>query len=156
MKKIILLLAIIMLIVVNYKDTDTLIIPNESIRIRIIANSNEELDQYLKLKVKDKVQNNLNNLLKNASDIEEVRNILKENLNNINYTVEETLKVNKSNQKFKVDFSDNYFPKKEYKGVSYNEGLYESVVVTLGKGKGENFWCVLFPPLCLTEADENN
>ena len=47
-----------------------------------------------------------------------------------------------------------YFPKKEYKGVEYNEGNYESLVITLGEGKGDNWWCVLFPPLCLIDAEE--
>ena len=47
----------------------------------------------------------------------------------------------------------NHFPKKEYKGIYYEEGEYESLVITLGEGIGENFWCILFPPLCL--VDEN-
>ena len=48
----------------------------------------------------------------------------------------------------------NYFPEKEYKGVVYEEGEYESLVITLGNGLGENFWCVLFPPLCLLDTEE--
>ena len=48
----------------------------------------------------------------------------------------------------------NYFPEKVYKGVKYEEGEYESFVVTLGNGMGKNWWCVLFPPLCLLEAEE--
>ena len=47
-----------------------------------------------------------------------------------------------------------FFPKKEYKGVVYKEGEYESLLITLGKGQGDNFWCVLFPPLCVMEEDE--
>lgn len=50
----------------------------------------------------------------------------------------------------------NYFPEKEYKGVKYDEGYYESLVITLGEGKGKNWWCVLFPPLCLVEAEESD
>ena len=49
-----------------------------------------------------------------------------------------------------------YFPKKKYKGITYKEGNYESLVITLGEGAGDNFWCVLFPPLCLIEADETS
>lgn len=48
-----------------------------------------------------------------------------------------------------------FFPKKEYKGVTYPEGYYESVKVTLGEGLGDNWWCILFPPLCLIEAEES-
>ena len=48
----------------------------------------------------------------------------------------------------------NYFPEKEYKGIYYEEGEYESLVITLGNGIGENFWCILFPPLCLVDEEE--
>ena len=57
---------------------------------------------------------------------------------------------------YKVNFGINYFPEKNYKGVIYEEGYYESLVVTLGSGNGENWWCVLFPPLCLMEGEETN
>ena len=61
---------------------------------------------------------------------------------------------NQANLEYKINYGMNYFPEKEYKGVTYEEGEYESLVITLGNGLGENFWCVLFPPLCLLEADE--
>ena len=50
----------------------------------------------------------------------------------------------------------NYFPEKEYKGLTFDEGKYESLVITLGSGVGKNWWCIMFPPLCLLEAKENN
>lgn len=56
---------------------------------------------------------------------------------------------------FKINYGSNYFPEKKYKGITYKEGYYESLVITLGEGKGDNWWCVLFPPLCLIEADES-
>ena len=57
---------------------------------------------------------------------------------------------------YKINFGNNYFPDKEFKGVVYKEGEYESLVVTIGKGEGDNWWCVLFPPLCLLEGSDNN
>ena len=54
---------------------------------------------------------------------------------------------------YKIEYGMNYFPKKEYKNVIYEEGNYESLVITLGEGLGENFWCILFPPLCSMEKD---
>ena len=57
---------------------------------------------------------------------------------------------------YTLDYGMHYFPKKEYKGVIYEEGEYESLLVTLGEGNGKNWWCVLFPPMCLREAEENN
>ena len=59
-----------------------------------------------------------------------------------------------SNQTFQINYGMNYFPEKVYKGVKYADGDYQSLVVTLGEGKGDNWWCVLFPPLCLLEAEE--
>ena len=70
--------------------------------------------------------------------------------------VEETLEKNKLVKKYDVNYGLNYFPEKEYNGVIYPEGEYESLVVTIGDGLGENFWCVLFPPLCLLEAKETD
>lgn len=62
----------------------------------------------------------------------------------------------KYNLDYKINFGENYFPEKEFNGVTYEEGYYESVLVTLGKGEGDNWWCVLFPPLCLLEAEESD
>ena len=59
------------------------------------------------------------------------------------------------NLPYSINFGLNYFPEKEYKGIVYEEGYYESLLITLGEGKGNNWWCVLFPPLCLLEAEEN-
>ena len=53
------------------------------------------------------------------------------------------------------NYGKNYFPRKEYKNVIYEEGEYESVVITIGDGNGKNFWCVLFPPLCMLDEDSN-
>ena len=60
-----------------------------------------------------------------------------------------------NNTNYDINFGYNYFPKKEFKGVEYKEGMYESLVVTLGNGEGNNWWCVLFPPICMIEAEES-
>ena len=131
------------------------IIPDDAIRIRVIANSNSEYDQNIKLKVKDKVENDMYNLLKNTKSIEEARSIIKDNLSNVESSVYTTLQNENYKLPFNVNFGLNYFPKKEFKGIVYDEGYYESLVVTLGEGLGDNWWCVLFPPLCMIEAEES-
>ena len=95
-------------------------------------------------------------LLKDAKTIDEVRIILNKNIKDFDFIVESVLKKNNVNLKFDVNYGFNYFPEKEFKGVTYDEGYYESLVVTLGEGEGDNWWCVLFPPLCLMEAEEAN
>ena len=55
---------------------------------------------------------------------------------------------------FQIHYGENYFPEKEYQGKTYEAGMYESLVITLGEGRGDNFWCILFPPLCMIEEEE--
>ena len=151
------ILAILMLIVVsnNYKE-NYYVIPDESIRIRIIPNSNNVKDQYLKRQVKTNLEIDIENDLKNSNNIETSRTIIKSNLNKYKQTVKNVLINEKSNQKYNVDYGYHYFPEKVYKGVKYKEGEYESLLVTLGEAKGDNWWCVLFPPICSIEEDSNS
>lgn len=131
------------------------IIPDEAIRIRVIANSNSRYDQEIKNKVKEYIEYDMYNLLEKTINLEEARNIIKNNLGNIENNINMLLKKEKYLLPFEVNFGLNYFPEKEFKGITYKEGYYESVVVTLGEGLGDNWWCVLFPPLCMIEATES-
>ena len=81
------------------------------------------------------------------------KNIVEKNINEIDKTVENILLNENFKKGHNINYGYNYFPKKNYKGVIYEEGYYESLVVQLGEGKGENWWCVLYPPLCLIEED---
>lgn len=158
MKKLILFimtLIILINVIGNYKE-DYYIIPDKSIRIRIIPNSNNITDQYLKKQVKTNLEIELKEDLKNSNTIENSRRIINKNLNNYQNTIKKVLENEKTNQNFEIDYGYHYFPEKIYKGVKYKEGEYESLLVTLGKGKGDNWWCILFPPLCSLEVEENN
>lgn len=156
MKKLFIIGTIILTIFcVNIKASD-IIIPDEAIRLRVLANSNSEYDQQIKLQVKDQIQLDLYNLLKETKGIEEARKIIEENLPNISNSVKKILEAENYNQNFKINFGYNYFPEKKFKGITYEEGYYESLLITLGSGEGDNWWCVLFPPLCLIEAEESD
>lgn len=154
MKKLVIILLIggfIYLLPENKK----IIIPDEAIRYRVIANSNTQEDQALKLKVKDSLNQEIYPILNQANNLSESRTLLKNNLDLFEQNVATTLANNHSNQAYQVNYGINHFPQKEFKGVTYPEGDYESLVVTLGDGQGDNWWCVLFPPLCLLEGEEN-
>lgn len=156
MKKTFLLLLLILSFYVFVGNISSkVIIPDEAIRIRVIANSNDRYDQDVKSEVKNVLNDNLYTLLNKSNNINDARKQINANLDNINLIIKDTLDKFKPNMKYNVNFGLNYFPKKEYKGVIYNEGYYESLVVTIGNGKGDNWWCVLFPPLCLIEAEES-
>ena len=151
MKKTVIIIAtIIMILSINKKEY--IEIPKEAIRFRVIANSNTEMDQNVK---KDIVKNLTEELQKTKSfeNIEETRNYIKRDLPTFEKIVNNTLEYNKMEETFHINYGKNYFPEKKYKNILYKAGEYESLVVTIGKGEGENFWCVLFPPLCFIDED---
>ena len=157
MKKTIFLFLIIIVIyvVIGNVVTTNNIIPEDAIRMRVIANTNSEYDQSVKQEVRKTLEKDMYSLLNNTTDLEEARTLINNNLDNIEKNIDKTLQQNNYKLPFSINFGLNYFPEKEFKGVKYEEGYYESVVVTLGEGLGDNWWCVLFPPLCLLEAEES-
>lgn len=138
-----------------FKKVDAITIPKEAIRLRVVANSDTDYDQDIKMQVSSNLQNRLYNLLKDTKSIKEARNKIKKNISYLDENVKETLDKTNAPYSYKLNYGKNYFPKKTYKGVTYEEGNYESLYVTLGKGEGKNWWCVLFPPLCIMEAEES-
>lgn len=130
-------------------------IPKEAIRVRVIANSNDEYDQEVKMNVKDIVTSDMYNLMSNVDNIESARESITNNIPTLSKDIDKYLKGINYNTHYDINFGYNYFPKKIYKGVEYKEGMYESLVVTLGNGEGNNWWCVLFPPICMIEAEES-
>ncbi len=159
MKKItiIISLIIIMAFLINMKKVNSknIIIPKEAIRLRVLANSNEEIDQKIKMKLSIELQKNISEILKDTKTVEEARNQIKNNIEILNMKVKDVLQKENYDKKFTITFGNTFFPEKKYNGVIYEQGYYESVLVTLGEGKGKNWWCVLFPPLCIMEANEN-
>lgn len=159
MKKIFFLIIIILMtyyLISIFISKNNIKIPNESIRIRVIANSNLEEDQKIKKIVSNNLMVYLNNQLENVKNIEEAREKISSLISNLNLIVNMVLKKYNVNQTFKLNYGYNYFPEKKFKDNKYKEGYYESILVTLGEGLGDNFWCLLFPPLCLLDKDEDN
>lgn len=147
-------ILIIPLVYDKAKDEEQVIIPQDAIRIRVIANSNSYIDQYEKQQVRENLQNYLQDLLKDAKTKEDTKELITNNLDEIRKNVSKTLTDVNSLTKYRINYGNNYFPRKEFKGITYDEGYYESLVITLGKGQGNNWWCVLFPPLCLMPSEE--
>lgn len=147
-------LILIVLFVTSGGEESNVIIPKDAIRFRVIANSNSEIDQKEKKKIANKLGTDITTILKDSNSLEESRSILKSKVGYFQNVVESTMQEDQYDSSVDVDYGYHVFPQKEYKGVIYEEGEYESLVVTLGEGSGKNFWCVLFPPLCLLEAEE--
>ncbi len=156
MKKTLITLGLILAtyMIIGVKAEELVEIPEEAIRIRVIGNSNSEYDQEKKQELRKDIQLYMQGLLKDAKNINQAREIIKDNLENIDTNVDNYLHNLNYDTSYNINFGLNYFPEKEYKGLKYKEGLYESLLITLGEGKGNNWWCVLFPPICLLEAEE--
>ncbi len=155
MKKIVLILlaGLILLSVYNkVKEDQEIKIPDSAIRFRVLANSNSLKDQKIKEDIAKKMQEELYTLLKNSTNIYEARSLINNNLDTFNDILKEETKD--LEYSYTIEYGMHEFPEKTYKGVIYEDGYYESLLVTLGEGKGDNFWCVLFPPLCIMEAEE--
>lgn len=155
MKKVfVFILMLLILVSVYKKSNDSVKIPDSAIRFRILANSNSPRDQKIKEDIRDKMQKELYSLLQNPKSIDDSRKIINSNMSNFDEILKDSMKD--IEYSYSIDYGMHYFPSKTYKGITYEEGNYESLLVTLGSGKGDNWWCVLFPPLCLLEAEESS
>ncbi len=155
MRKIILIiLAIISIYTIsNVVKAEELVIPDTAIRLRVIPNSNSTFDQNMKQKVKTYLEDNVYTMFSNVNSIEEARETINKQLPNIETDIKNIFIKNNYDMNFKINYGLNYFPEKTYKNITYKEGYYESLVVEIGKAKGDNWWCVLFPTICLLDKN---
>ena len=124
------------------------------IRFHVRANSDSRFDQACKLKVRDAVIGQISPRLEKADTKEEAFQILKIQKNRIKNTAQEILKKEGVKQKVKVHFVQEKFPEKSYGQYTFPEGIYDAVRIDLGAAKGHNWWCVMFPDLCVTKDDK--
>ena len=130
---------------------DAIVIPGQAIRLRILANSDLDADQALKRKVRDAVNEKIAVWVQDLTSITQARKVIKSKLPAIEATAEAVVKQEGSKQAVKVKFGKVQFPTKLYGQFLYPAGDYEAILITLGEGKGANWWCVLFPPLCFLD-----
>ncbi len=126
---------------------------NSLIRIHVLANSDSQADQQLKLKVKDDVVRYLEPQLAQSHSIEESRQIIQNNLPQLEQTAKDTLQRLNSNYDVTLQYGRFDFPVKYYGGFSLPAGNYEALRILIGEGQGHNWWCVLFPPMCFTDSN---
>lgn len=131
--------------------SEAVVIPKEAIRLRILANSDLESDQALKRMVRDEVNKNITQWVQELTSINDARTTLQTKLPEIQKIAEEVVKREGSQQTVNVEFGKVQFPTKLYGQFLYPAGEYEAILITLGEGKGANWWCVLFPPLCFLD-----
>lgn len=127
-------------------------IANEIIRFHVLANSDSDEDQQLKLKVKGAVVEALAPILKDATSVAEARSLLNSNLDLIKSTALKTIQENGYSYPVSVTLEKTYFPLKIYGEFTFPPGTYEALRVQIGEAQGQNWWCVMFPQLCFIDS----
>ena len=120
-------------------------------RLHVIANSDTDEDQALKLKVRDSLLNYMNQLCSNCFTKEDAISIANEHKADFQKIAEQTVIENGYNYSVKINIDNFYFPTKNYGDITLPAGLYDALRIELGEAKGQNWWCVMFPSLCFID-----
>jgi len=126
-------------------------ISSSLVRLHVIAASDETAEQELKLRVRDNVLEYLTPVLDKVESPEEAQRIINGELTSIKAAAEACA----GGRSVSVTLGQEYYPTREYEGFTLPAGQYQSLRVILGEGKGHNWWCVVFPPLCVSAAEQN-
>lgn len=135
----------------NYVSAVSTNISDAVFRLHVIANSNTEEDQSLKLKVRDSLLEYMNNICSNCSTKQGAIAITQKHKTDFQKIAEQTIKENGYDYSVKININNFYFPTKNYGDISLPAGLYDALRVEIGESKGENWWCVMFPSLCFVD-----
>lgn len=154
--------VLFMIMLVACDDFTRLAIPSadaeslseQVVRIHIRANSNNADDQGVKLEVRDAVTAYLTEKLDGCKSKSDALETLESERENLCQIAQNTLYANGYNYKASVELKSEYFPERTYDGYVFPEGTYDALMIYLGEGAGDNWWCVAFPPLCFVpDAD---
>lgn len=126
---------------------------NSYLRIHIRANSNLEQDQDIKYIIKDAIVDFLTPAISRCKTKEDFEKTLKDNLLNIECIADEILAQNSFDYKTTAQINNEYFPVRSYDNLTLQNGFYDALIINLGSGKGDNWWCVVYPPLCFLNSN---
>ena len=147
-----LLIIYVCMSAVSYTHAVTTDIADSVFRLHVIANSNYDEDQNLKYIVRDKVIEYMSSISQNASSKEEVIKIAKANLDKIQAIASQTIRENGYTYSVNVEVGNFSFPSKIYGDITLPPGYYDALRIKIGKAEGQNWWCVMFPPLCFVDV----
>ena len=150
---ILILLSIFILIsAISYVDAVSNNIADSVFRLHVIANSDSKEDQELKLKVRDELLSYMNIISKDSTSKQEAMQIANEHKEEFTQIAEKVIKENGYNYKVNVQIGKADFPTKYYGDITLPAGTYDALKVQIGEAKGQNWWCVMFPPLCFVDV----
>lgn len=147
-----LLILYICISAVSYTHAVTTDIADSVFRLHVIANSDSAEDQNLKYIVRDKVIEYMSSISQNASSKEDVIEIAKANLDKIQAIASQTIRDNGYTYSVNVEVGNFSFPSKRYGDITLPPGYYDALRIKIGEAEGQNWWCVMFPPLCFVDV----
>ena len=130
-------------------------ISDDVFRLHILANSDDEEDQALKLKVRDAVLEKGQNIFTDCQSLEEIINSCESNIDLFKETAQECIKENGYNYSVNAYVDKEYFNTREYEKITLPSGIYNALKIEIGEAKGHNWWCVMFPAICLPAVSDN-
>lgn len=148
----ILVFIYIALLSFNYSKAISSNLLDSVFRLHIIANSDSSSDQELKLKVRDNIINYMNTLTSSSSDKKDVISMVNNHLDSFKEIALNTIKENGYNYDVNIEIGNFHFPTKSYGDISFPAGNYDALKIEIGDAIGQNWWCVLFPPLCFVNS----
>lgn len=148
----IVLISFIILSAYSYAGAINEDLSNNVFRLHVIANSDSNEDQDLKYKVRDKLIEYMKSLTTNISSKEEVIKIANNHISDFESIAKEVITENGFDYDVKVEIGNFSFPTKQYGDISFPAGFYDALKVEIGSAKGQNWWCIMFPPLCFVDV----
>lgn len=148
----IVLISFIILSAYSYASAINEDLSNNVFRLHVIANTDSKEDQDLKYKVRDKLIKYMKSLTTNISSKEEVIEIANNHISDFESIAKEVITENGFDYDVKVEIGNFSFPTKQYGDISFPAGFYDALKVEIGNAKGQNWWCVMFPPLCFVDV----
>ena len=146
-----LLFSFVLISLTSYANTVSEDLSNNFFRLHILANSDSNEDQNLKLKIRDNIIEYMNTLSYSGLTKEEAINLTNSNLENFKKIAEKIILDEGYNYPVSLEIGNFYFPTKEYGNISLPAGYYDALKIEIGEAKGKNWWCSLFPPLCFVD-----
>lgn len=133
-------------------DKNTL--SREVIRLHVVANSDSDYDQAVKLQVRDAITDYLRNAMEDIWDAHQAKEYVSESLNRVTEVANDTLSSLGVDAAAKVTFCREEFPVRYYDSFTLPAGVYDSLRITIGEGEGRNWWCVVFPTMCFAATSQ--
>ena len=146
------IVAVILILVFCGVKKEEQLLPENYLRIHIRANSNDQIDQAVKYKVKDAVIEALIPILSEVETKSQAKDILRENFGYVEQVSNNVLASNGFEYKASARFDKEYFPTRVYENITLPEGEYDSLILDLGSGEGNNWWCVVYPAFCFVQT----